>query len=850
MLKMDTTTRTKNSSNLFSKEDDTTCKMNDGSVSSNTNRTRTTTVSKELFQLCQQCEHHKTWHATNNNNNNKETPKNRSSSSRIPEPCKLLSHQIRTFFLTTTTSAMRENSSFEETNSNDIVNLCSFYRSILNSGFCVHSFSTLFHDGKGAVQFLDKIHSLIQCYLQIRMISKEDNNNDNDDASTVTTAISRTVAQMIQTVPEAPIRLAFLKDWIELSVDLVSSLEQEQEDELLIHLMEDAMESSRTLGFDVPKQTLTVTTYSKKTTQQLLTLCLAIVFQLFLHCPPPILDTHLSFDLLQCIDAILTKVPDTNYSNHASATAIPLLYYIITKGYISTAGLTTIQADFENDDTTTAIICNIIGTTIYNYFHKQKDNQSTNNDSLGSIYSNYLLPLIIHVFGFGTEPKTTNNMIQPRSSSLESINLFYKLLECIPYFMALTTTTKKDRLGPLICRFLQHLLVVTLPSFDRTICTHIECHGYYPILFELLLIDRYSNIILYGLLDPLWNRNDKNQLQYNPITVLAEDVCSHILRPQQRKRTKTNTSSSLRIAPEKYSSPRQQTIYSTQQIPPLSMVTPTSQQRHLPTKQMKRPAPEDTDLVTHTTNTSLKASLEAMLSSSIHFCYQIMSSTSLEDDETKTLYPSLLQETDCILQLCRALRIVMIVTRKNDTYDQSSGTTSMWIVMELLWNLCAKCASALLWACTEEKPRCDTKVIEQILTNLIHVVFTAQYVGIVPTQTNQQQQQPSEIRSKVCSSIAWIIYVSIAIWNKTKMQFNQGGFQLQETISCEEISRKKQDNSCFCNKVCYCVSASFGVVRPNTIDCFCGIWQSTSNQFYKDSLGMLILHGCLPLQAK
>ncbi len=109
----------------------------------------------------------------------------------------------------------------------------------------------------------------------------------------------------------------------------------------------------------------------------------------------------------------------------ASVTAIQLLYWIVSQGYmiISSAGgngtmMMTSKEEWDDDlyyyyDTTTAActtICASIGSTIYNYLRKTKNwkdgndnNSTTQNLLLVSTYCNFLLPLVIYMFSANSQ---------------------------------------------------------------------------------------------------------------------------------------------------------------------------------------------------------------------------------------------------------------------------------------------------------------------------------------------------------------------------------------------------------------------------------------------------------------
>ncbi len=490
-------------------------------------------------------------------------------------------------------------------------------------------------------------------------------------------------------------------------------------------------------------------------------------------------------------------------------------------------------------------------------------------------------------------------MILPHTHSRRqpAILLLYQLTDCMPFFITMQKRKAEKRLVRLIFRTIHHLLVTIHPHNQTDILTHVESHGYYPILFELLLgtSTNCSNVILYGFLDPLWNMGSNNNIRINsaPYAIL-EDVCRLVLQPPYQskerdaaKRRKSNNNKNRGEDINQHSNSLLVTPPPQQNLHVHSMVTPTPKlnSKNMTTKKRSHEAEYAT--ITRSLNpSSLRSSLEDVFSVAFHYCSLL---SSWKDGEERTIYYYLSHEKDVMFELSRALRILMIGGRRNSL--PPIGFKSFILeAIDKLFAACATCASTLSWACSnshqssDKEQQQDDKTFKRILTSLIHAVFTAKHIGLLSTggssssssssnnnnpTTMEQSKSPdayATTTANINKNIGWIMYVAVDAWRK---RWNIGLVETSsyllnsmEELSCESMEQSRfltsmrEDTSTnsklmpsrFCNKTCYYVSAAFGVRRPPQ-DCLCGLI-TTKKTLYKQGLAVLLLEGCLPLQAR
>lgn len=879
---------------VSTKEDQHTSKQQGGTKS---------IVSEELCQLDQRCGHHEEWHmrpadAGANGNNGGDRM------ATIPEECATLLKDIGISLNRILASTQSTNIPSRPMNgdsaADDALELCRFYRKFLSCGFCTHASSLLldqhFQDVKESFVWLTRIHHLLSYVV-----------TDNASSVSLIPVVSQTVALIMDVLPDC--QNALLRDWIELSWELVQVLQQHSSDinskgtngtafQLQMTILDDAV---ATLGShdSMENARYVLSVYSIEETQQLLYACLNIVLDRFLRhqqqqpsldLTNTLLGTIYTFTMAQPLETFTGTTAESILAT-THVRAIHLLYWIVSQGYIPISSGNEEPHDHSATTTTPCYtICSIIGHTIHSYvqYYCTGDNHSALDMLLLSTYCNYLLPMVVFIFSSDTqrsnkEQKIPIPLILPPSHRRRhpAILLLFQLIDCIPFFMAMQRRKAEKRLIWLIFRIMYHLIVVTPSQHQIDILTHVESNGYFSFLFELLLrtsSSDISSIILYGFLDPLWmmTSNDSIICSGAPQEIL-ENICQNYLQNQSNERSATKrrkSSNEKSIGNYRYNSlhtpPQQNELQK-------SVVALTPIMNHSLLTSKKRSHTVDQNASTLLLNfSSLTHSLEHILRNAFQYCHKL---SSWKDKDTKNVYSILFHEKDSILIICRALRVLMIGGRRSPL-AATKFTPFILEAIDKLVAACATCATAISWTCSNNTVHSDQDqqqhetTSKRVLKSLIHVVYTAQHIDLLVMGTSEPSGTAAEnsnfhneyaaVLSNISKNIDWISYVAVDSWRKREnigiAETSQYTLDSTEELSgenTEEFALRiiSEDNSInrlttarFCNKTCCYISALFASsCTPQ--DCLCGLI-TTTNLFYKKGQAILLLESCLTLQAR
>jgi hypothetical protein len=706
----------------------------------------------------------------------------------------------------------------------------------------------------------------------------------------------------------------FLRDWIEVSWELVQVLQQcppgmksnstnGASFQLQMTILDDAI-ATFSSNDSTKDMRYVLSVHSIESTQQLLYACLNIISDRFLRHQQQQPSFDLTNTLLETIHTIIMVHPVHTFTENLAAEsilasthvlAIHLLYWIISQGYImNSPGNEELRDHHDTTTTPCTTVCTIIGHTIYSYLQDYCTRYDkgvidiTQDMLLLSTYCNYLLPLVLFIFSTDSQSSSSSQkrsitMILPPSHRRRhpSILLLFQLIDCIPLFIHMQRRKAEKRLIRLIFRIIYHLIVVSPSQHQSIIIMHVESNGYFPFLFDLLLRTSFdiSSIILYGFLEPLWMRtsNDGISCSGAPHMVL-EDICQIYVQNQSNERSVTKrrkSSSNTSIETNQYNSslvpPQQNQLQH-------SMVASTVilNQKFLTNKKRSHSVDQNGSICLPNLS-SLTYSLEHIIQIAFHYCHRL---SSWKDKQEKNIYSILLHEKDAILNVSRGLRVIMIGGRRS-SLEPTKFTPFILDAIDKLFAACATCASALSWACSNTKAHSiqdqqqDDKTLIRVITSLIHVVFMAKHIDLLTMVNSEQDITAAEksdvhreyatVLSNIAKNIDWISYVAIDFWRKRGnlgvAENNQYTLDSLEELSCENTEQSvhriiSQDNS---------INNKFTPARFCNKSC-CYISAlfaisrtpqdclcglvTTNNSFYKKGQAILLLENCLPVQSR
>jgi len=863
---------------------------------------------EELFQLSQLCENHKEWHGraveggTSGSNDGDHV-------AIIPKECVILLKDIDSSLKTILSSTQATNKSLRATDDDDsaakdALQLCNFYHKFLTCGFCSHVSSLLldqhFQDERENFVWLTRIHHLLSYTV-----------TNNASSVSFVPVISQTVALIMDVLPDC--QNALLRDWIELSWELVQVLQKYPPGtkinstngasfQLQMTILDDAI-ATFSSNDSTENMRYVLSVHSIESTQQLLYTCLNIISDRFLRhqqqqpsldLTNTLLETIYTIIMVQPVDSFIENLAAESILASTHVLAIHLLYWIVSQGYIlNSPGNEELRDHYDTTTTPCTTICTIIGHTIHSYLqdyctrYDKGVNDITRDMLLLSTYCNYLLPLVLFMFSTDSQSsssaqKRSITMILPPSHRRRhpSILLLFQLIDCIPFFIAMQRRKAEKRLIRLIFRIIYHLIVVTPSQHQSIIMMHVESNGYFPFLFELLLrtSSDISSIILYGFLEPLWMMTSNDGISCSGAPhVILEDICQIYIHNQSNERSATKrrkSSSNTSMDTYQYNSPL---------VPPQqhqlqnSTVASTLilNQKFLTNKKRSHSVDQNASICSPNLS-SLANSLEHVIQIAFRYCHRL---SSWKDKEEKNIYSILLHEKDAVLNLSGALRILMIGGRRS-SLEPTKFTPFIVEAIDKLFAACATCASALSWACgntiahSVQDQQQHEKTFIRVMTSLIHVVFTAKHIDLLTMGNNEQDVTAAEkfnflpeyaiALSNIAKNIDWISYVVVDFWRKRGnlgiAENSRFTLDSVEDLSCENTEQSfhilSQDNS-INNKFTTarfcnkscCYISALFAISRTPQDCLCGL-VTTNNSFYKKGQAILLLENCLPVQSR